>query len=186
MPWRYNNVSKRSHSSSTMIIVNWYQGTHSYTTFLIPATWNANCNCFLFIIDRTHREVSEVFSTSRGINVLDGLADRGWDVKNRLYLGYGKWRLQWSSAKTEWAWWQCECIWNGFLSCRFGSMSVYRSSSTELAVCLLCVQVILLSRWHILSQRRPRGSENNWRIYRVIKANTVSICLPCLYYTLSK
>jgi hypothetical protein len=53
------------------------------------------------LISRTHREVSEVFSTSRGINVLDGLADRGWDVKNRLYLGYGKWRLQWSSAKTE-------------------------------------------------------------------------------------
>lgn len=60
--------------------------------------------CFLPCF-RSHTEVNKLFpesdAPSEDFNLLSELAARGWDVQSRLYLGFGKWRLQWQSAKTE-------------------------------------------------------------------------------------
>lgn len=39
--------------------------------------------------------------SERSNSFLDKLSTRGWDVTGRLYLGYGRWRFQWESAKVD-------------------------------------------------------------------------------------
>jgi Vitamin B6 photo-protection and homoeostasis len=49
---------------------------------------------------RTHQQVLSIFqkSSSPSLNLMKRLEQQGWDVQNRLYLGYFIQRIQWSSG----------------------------------------------------------------------------------------
>lgn len=57
------------------------------------------------LISRTHTQVNILFGktkdTPKGeILSLEALEKKGWDV-SRLYLGFGRWRIQWNTSKTD-------------------------------------------------------------------------------------